>query len=42
MLTSFINCATSFVSGFVVFSVLGHMCFRMGKTMEEAANEGEQ
>ncbi|VDP72827.1 unnamed protein product [Echinostoma caproni] len=40
MLTSFINCATSFVSGFVVFSVLGHMCFRMGKNMEEAANEG--
>ncbi|THD25346.1 Transporter [Fasciola hepatica] len=40
MVTSFINCATSFVSGFVVFSVLGHMCFRMGKTMEEAANEG--
>ncbi|TGZ69847.1 hypothetical protein CRM22_003507 [Opisthorchis felineus] len=40
MLTSFINCATSFVSGFVVFSVLGHMCFRMKKTMQEVANEG--
>ncbi|RTG84822.1 solute carrier family 6 (neurotransmitter transporter, serotonin) member 4 [Schistosoma bovis] len=40
MITSFINCATSFVSGFVVFSVLGYMCFRMGKTMEDVANEG--
>ncbi|CAH8525684.1 unnamed protein product [Dicrocoelium dendriticum] len=40
MVTSFINCATSFLSGFVVFSVLGHMCFRMGKTMEAVANEG--
>ncbi|KAF8572240.1 hypothetical protein P879_01724 [Paragonimus westermani] len=40
MLTSFINCATSFLSGFVVFSVLGHMCNRMNKSMEEVANEG--
>nr|QQY02562.1 sodium-dependent serotonin transporter [Cryptocotyle lingua] len=40
MITSFINCATSFISGFVVFSVLGHMCFRMNKTMEDVANEG--
>ncbi|VDM01286.1 unnamed protein product [Schistocephalus solidus] len=41
MLTSFINCATSFLSGFVVFSVLGHMCYRMNKEMSKVANEGE-
>nr|VZI34881.1 unnamed protein product [Spirometra erinaceieuropaei] len=40
MLTSFINCATSFLSGFVVFSVLGHMCYRMKKEMSTVANEG--
>ncbi|KAM7540898.1 hypothetical protein Aperf_G00000025662 [Anoplocephala perfoliata] len=40
MLTSFINCATSFLSGFVVFSVLGHMCYRMNRTMDTVANEG--
>ncbi|BHF57325.1 hypothetical protein SprV_0100026600 [Sparganum proliferum] len=40
MLTSFINCATSFLSGFVVFSVLGHMCYRMKKEMSKVANEG--
>ncbi|VDN11637.1 unnamed protein product [Dibothriocephalus latus] len=41
MLTSFINCATSFLSGFVVFSVLGHMCYRMKKEMSKVANEGK-
>ncbi|KAL5103592.1 Sodium-dependent serotonin transporter [Taenia crassiceps] len=40
MLTSAINCATSFLSGFVVFSVLGHMCYRMNRTMDTVANEG--
>ncbi|VUZ42391.1 unnamed protein product [Hymenolepis diminuta] len=40
MITSFINCATSFLSGFVVFSVLGHMCYRMDRTMDTVANEG--
>ncbi|KAL5968813.1 Sodium-dependent serotonin transporter [Taenia solium] len=39
MLTSAINCATSFLSGFVVFSVLGHMCYRMNRTMDTVANE---
>lgn len=40
MLTSAINCGTSFLSGFVVFSVLGHMCYRMNRTMDTVANEG--
>uniref|UniRef100_A0A5K3F576 Transporter n=1 Tax=Mesocestoides corti TaxID=53468 RepID=A0A5K3F576_MESCO len=40
MITSAINCGTSFLSGFVVFSVLGHMCYRMNKTMDTVANEG--
>lgn len=40
MITSAINCGTSFMSGFVVFSVLGHMCYRMNRTMDKVANEG--
>ncbi len=40
MITSAVNCGTSFLSGFVVFSVLGHMCHRMNRKMETVANEG--
>jgi solute carrier family 6 (neurotransmitter transporter, serotonin) member 4 len=40
LVTSFINCATSFLAGFVVFSVLGHMCYRLGKEMDTIASEG--
>ena len=40
MLTSFINCFTSILSGFVVFSTLGHMAFVQGKTIEEVTEPG--
>uniref|UniRef100_A0AAU7L0S8 Transporter n=1 Tax=Girardia tigrina TaxID=6162 RepID=A0AAU7L0S8_GIRTI len=39
LITSAINCITSFIAGFVVFSVLGHMCFRLGKTMDDVADQ---
>ncbi|KAL3310899.1 Sodium-dependent serotonin transporter, partial [Cichlidogyrus casuarinus] len=40
MVTSFINCFTSFLSGFVVFSVLGYMCNKLNKSMEQVAASG--
>ncbi|XP_050310812.1 sodium-dependent dopamine transporter [Anthonomus grandis grandis] len=40
LLTSFINSATSFVSGFVIFSVLGYMAHEAGRPITEVATEG--
>ncbi|XP_065578295.1 sodium-dependent dopamine transporter-like isoform X2 [Artemia franciscana] len=40
IITSCINCATSFLAGFVIFSVLGYMSYRSGKPIEEVATEG--
>ncbi|KAF8359061.1 dat-1 [Pristionchus pacificus] len=40
LLTSSINCATSFLSGFVIFSVLGYMSCKSGKRIEDVAQEG--
>ncbi|XP_013392308.1 sodium-dependent serotonin transporter isoform X3 [Lingula anatina] len=40
LLTSSINCATSFLAGFVVFSVLGHMAFMEGKDIKTVAQDG--
>ncbi|CAI2348451.1 unnamed protein product [Caenorhabditis sp. 36 PRJEB53466] len=40
LFTSFINCATSFLSGFVIFSVLGYMSCKSGKPIEAVAQEG--
>lgn len=40
LLTSFINSATSFVSGFVIFSVLGYMAHTSGQRIEDVATEG--
>nr|XP_053626494.1 sodium-dependent dopamine transporter-like [Cherax quadricarinatus] len=38
--TSLINCCTSFVSGFVIFSVLGYMSHKSGKPINEVVDEG--
>lgn len=40
LITSAINCFTSFLAGFVVFSVLGYMAFKMGKDVKDIADEG--
>nr|AGS83414.1 sert [Schmidtea mediterranea]AHB51758.1 serotonin transporter [Schmidtea mediterranea]AKN21424.1 slc6a-4 [Schmidtea mediterranea] len=39
LITSAINCITSFIAGFVVFSVLGHMCWRLNKRMDDVADQ---
>ena len=38
--TSLINLLTSLLSGFVVFSVLGYMALRKGKTVESFKDYG--
>ncbi|XP_045474082.1 sodium-dependent dopamine transporter isoform X2 [Harmonia axyridis] len=40
ILTSVINSATSFVAGFVIFSVLGYMAHSAGIPIQEVATEG--
>jgi solute carrier family 6 dopamine transporter-like protein 3 len=40
LLTSCINSLTSFISGFVIFSVLGYMSEKLGKDISEVATEG--
>lgn len=40
MLTATINCLTSLLAGFVVFSVLGYMAHRLNLSIEELAVEG--
>ncbi|NP_001161527.1 dopamine transporter-like protein [Saccoglossus kowalevskii] len=40
LVTSSINCLTSFGSGFVIFSVLGYMAERQGLEVGEVATEG--
>ncbi|KAF2887315.1 hypothetical protein ILUMI_18858, partial [Ignelater luminosus] len=40
ILTSVINSATSFVAGFVIFSVLGYMAYSAGRPIQEVATEG--
>ena len=40
LLTSMINCVTSFLAGFVIFSVLGYMSLRSGKDIGKVAVQG--
>ncbi|KAJ8372201.1 hypothetical protein AAFF_G00293760 [Aldrovandia affinis] len=40
ILTSTINCVTSFFSGFAIFSVLGYMAFKHRVKIEDVATEG--
>lgn len=40
ILTSVINSATSFIAGFVIFSVLGYMAHSAGRPIQEVATEG--
>ena len=40
ILTSCINSATSFIAGFVIFSVLGYMAHASGQNIEDVATEG--
>ncbi|KAF2354520.1 Sodium:neurotransmitter symporter, partial [Trinorchestia longiramus] len=40
LVTSCINCCTSFVSGFVIFSVLGYMAHTTGDPIDKVADEG--
>ena len=39
--TSTINCLTSFVAGFVIFSVLGYMAHVLQKDVSNVAADGE-
>jgi hypothetical protein len=41
LITSAINCITSFIAGFVVFSVLGHMSYVSGKSVDTVARDGK-
>uniref|UniRef100_A0A8C9VR47 Transporter n=1 Tax=Scleropages formosus TaxID=113540 RepID=A0A8C9VR47_SCLFO len=40
ILTSTVNCVTSFFSGFAIFSVLGYMAYKHGVKIEEVATDG--
>uniref|UniRef100_A0AAQ5ZJL6 Transporter n=2 Tax=Amphiprion TaxID=80969 RepID=A0AAQ5ZJL6_AMPOC len=40
LLTSTVNCVTSFFSGFAIFSVLGYMAYKHGVRIEDVATEG--
>lgn len=40
ILTSLVNSATSFLAGFVIFSVLGYMAFRTEMDIKDVATEG--
>ncbi|KAM4720777.1 sodium-dependent noradrenaline transporter [Rhinophrynus dorsalis] len=40
LLTSTINCVTSFISGFAIFSILGYMAHKYNVNVEDVATEG--
>ena len=39
LVTSTINCATSVLAGFVVFSTLGHMAYVSNKSVEQVIED---
>lgn len=41
LLTSTVNCVTSFFSGFAIFSVLGYMAYKHKVNIEDVATEGK-
>ena len=41
-MTSVINCLTSFLAGFVIFSVLGYVADKQGKDIANVAREGKE
>ena len=41
LITAGINCFTSFMAGFVVFSVLGYMAVKQGVEVKDVADEGK-
>jgi len=36
------NCGTSILSGLVVFSIIGHMAFKLGLDVSEVASQGKE
>lgn len=42
LLTSTINCVTSFISGFAIFSILGYMAHEHKVKIEDVATEGKK
>lgn len=40
-MTASINCVTSFLAGFVIFSVLGYMAHMLKRDISEVGEEGE-
>lgn len=42
LVTSVINCLTSFLAGFVIFSVLGYMAHVLQKDISNVATDGEE
>ena len=41
LITAAINCFTSFMAGFVVFSVLGYMAEKQQKRIDDVAQHGK-